>query len=392
MRILLLAALFLLPVAAEKRGAVPTGDIDSRKGELELIKRNIEDGRREIGKLSDKETDLSQKLQKIDDNITLVGNYLRKLGDQEGAMKDDIDSIQVDLTRTTGNLAWRKELLKERARKIYMRGRYDAVDMIFSANSFSDFFRRNTFYKVLADNDHRLITGIFNQQKMIKLSKARLENRLADIQEVKSEKAKEQSFLSAQRKNREKILKQIKGKKETYLKLVADLEKRKAEINRIIESLEEARRRSLETRKGDRFADFGDFGKLKGRLPWPVEGKIIKRFGTNVHPVYKTKTINNGVDIEVGSGTEIAAVASGEVVYTGTLSSFGNFVIIGHSSGFYTLYANLSFISVHKGESVPGGRTVGLSGDTGSLDGSKLHFELRRERQILDPSDWLSKR
>jgi murein hydrolase activator len=174
--------------------------------------------------------------------------------------------------------------------------------------------------------------------------------------------------------------------------MVKELETRQKEINKIIEILEIARENALKAKKHDRLADLGDFGKLKGRLPWPANGKILRPFGTNVHPVYKTKTINNGIDIEVEAGDKIRSVAQGEVLYTGQASGFGNFVIIGHGNGFYSLYANLSSILVKKGQSVDIGKDIGIAGDTGSFDGVKLHFEIRQQRQILNPGEWLGKR
>jgi septal ring factor EnvC (AmiA/AmiB activator) len=393
MRFCLVLFLSFLLAGAEKRAAPPpSGDIEARKGELEEIKREIEQNRQEIEKLEDKEADLATRLQKIEDNITMVGTYIRKLNDQEKALEKDMDSIKTNLGRTTTSLAKRKAMLRKRIRRIYIQGRYDPLDVVFSAQSFSDFIRRYTFFKYLADNDQQLISSVFNEQRSIERSKKTLEDRIADIQAVMAEKSSEQKKLSDQRKTREKILQQVKGRKDTYLKLAEDLEKRKEEINKIIEALEEARRKSLETTRRDRLADFGDFGKLKGRLPWPVQGKVIRKFGKNMHPVYHTITINNGIDVEVQPGVAIQAVASGEVLYTGSMSSFGNFVIIGHSSGFYTLYANLSFIGVKKGDKVEAGGSLGLSGDTGSLEGAKLHFEIRQQRQIFNPSDWLAKR
>jgi murein hydrolase activator len=383
---------FLLLRAEEKGKAAASGTIEARKSELEEIKSEIEQNRREIDKLANKESDLATRLQKIDDNITMVNNYVRKLGDQEKALEKDMDSIKTDLGRTTLSLSKRKAMLKSRIRRIYIQGRYDPLDVVFSARSFSDFLRRYTFFKYLADYDQRLISSIFDEQHSIQNSKERLEEHIAEVQSVMAEKNSEQKKLSDQHKTREKILEKVKGQKDTYLKVVGDLEKRKEEINRIIEVLEEARKKSYETTRKDRLADYGDFGRLKGRLPWPVAGKVIRKYGKNVHPVYHSITINNGIDIEVKPGVAIQAVASGEVLYTGSMSSFGNFVIIGHSNGFYTLYANLSFIGVKKGDKVEAGNSVGLSGDTGSLEGSKLHFEIRQQRQIFNPSDWLSRR
>jgi septal ring factor EnvC (AmiA/AmiB activator) len=311
---------------------------------------------------------------------------MRKLDDQEKALKKDIDFTHVVLTKTSNSLDERKMLLRERIRSIYKKGRYDELDLIFNSESISDYFRRNAFFRYIADSDRALIKGITRKQKDYESTKSRLENRLDDVHSVKKEREKQQKDFEKQKTARTKLLSEVKGKKGEYLKQVKELQQRQADINKIIASLEKTRKKKS-TKAISK--DFGEFGKLQGKLPWPVKGKVVKPFGTNVHPVYKTKTINNGIDIETDEGAHIGAVADGEVAYTGVLGSFGNIVIVEHSDGFYTLYANLAKVSVSKGSKIKAGNTLGTTGNSASIDGAKLHLELRRERQVLDPSDWL---
>ncbi|MFH0922208.1 MAG: peptidoglycan DD-metalloendopeptidase family protein [Fibrobacterota bacterium] len=390
----LLAAVLLCAglLSAQEAGEPSAEDIATRKNELESIKQQLRDSRKEIAKLSTKEADLVTRLRKIDDNITLLGHYLKKLGETEAALEDDIDSIRVDLDNTGRGLAWRKGVLRQRVRAIYKNGRFSDLDVLFSANSFSDFLRRNVFFKRIADHDRRLIQTIFREQRRIAQKKRDLEDRLSDVLVVKGEKNSEQKKFTNQKEARNKLLNKVKGEKDSYLAMVRELEARQREMNKIIEVLEAARESALRSKKLDRLASLGDFGKLKGKLPWPAAGKILRPFGTNVHPVYKTKTINNGIDIEVEAGDPIKSVAPGEVLYTGQASGFGNFIIVGHGKGFYSLYANLAAMLVKKGQTVDIGREIGRAGDTGSFDGVKLHFELRHQREILDPGDWLGKK
>ena len=90
------------------------------------------------------------------------------------------------------------------------------------------------------------------------------------------------------------------------------------------------------------------FGNLRGRLPWPTEGRIIAAFGAQVHPRFGTRTFRNGVDIEANEGRDVAAVYSGHVIYTGWFKGYGNLIILDHDNEYYTLYAHMAEIGVRK--------------------------------------------
>ncbi|OGJ86612.1 MAG: hypothetical protein A2268_12945 [Candidatus Raymondbacteria bacterium RifOxyA12_full_50_37] len=393
MRLLFIAFMFF-PFAVHP-GTVKeyVSEIEQHQLELNEIKQRLQKNRSEVKKLSSREANLVTKLKRIDENITLVNNYIKKLTETEKAVSLDIDSIKADLKTTSTSLADKKEMLRQRVRNIYIKGRYDHLDIVLGSNSFTGFLKRNSFFKRIADNDRALIDRIFDQKRRIEDKKRQLERRFNEVHALKEEKGKEQQLFSSQKKKRTTLLKEVTGKKQTYIELARELEEKQREMNSIIEVLEAARKKALADEARARRQPKGkDLAGLQGRLPWPVEGKIIKKFGTNVHPVYKTKTINNGIDIKASEGEQVTTVAEGEVMYIGQIGGFGNFLIVGHGGGYYSLYANLASIAVKKGDTVTMGGTIGIAGDTGSFEGTKLHFELRKERQVLDPTKWLSKK
>ncbi|HSB60758.1 MAG TPA: peptidoglycan DD-metalloendopeptidase family protein, partial [Vicinamibacteria bacterium] len=131
------------------------------------------------------------------------------------------------------------------------------------------------------------------------------------------------------------------------------------------------------------------FGTLRGRLPWPAEGHVVAAFGAQTHPRFGTRTFRNGIDIEAGEGTDVAAVHAGQVVYTGWFKGYGNLVILDHDNDYYTLYAHLADIVVKEGDDVRRGQRIGTVGDTGSLAGPRLYFEVRYQGKPVDPEQWL---
>jgi septal ring factor EnvC (AmiA/AmiB activator) len=123
-----------------------------------------------------------------------------------------------------------------------------------------------------------------------------------------------------------------------------------------------------------------------------VQGPIVKEFGRIVHPVYKTVTMSVGVDIQTSVGESVACVAPGRIDYVGRMRGYGKFVIVNHTSGFLTIYTHLDSVAVAKDQPVESGEILGTVGETGSLEGSRLHFEIRKSTEALNPREWLEKK
>ena len=133
----------------------------------------------------------------------------------------------------------------------------------------------------------------------------------------------------------------------------------------------------------------GGFARRKGKLPLPAPGPITVGFGKVVNPRFNTVTVQKGIDIRAGEGAEVRTIGTGTVVFSGWLKGYGNLVIVDHGSNFHSLYAHLANTQVDVGNAVEEGEAIGQVGDTGSLKGSYLYFEIRKGGQAVDPLPWL---
>ena len=124
-------------------------------------------------------------------------------------------------------------------------------------------------------------------------------------------------------------------------------------------------------------------------LSWPVNGVVTMQYGSRVHPTFKTKIFNSGIDIKAASGTAVKAAGSGEVLYQGWLRGFGQVVIIDHGGDLSTVYAHLGGASVREGASVKAGTVIGRVGNTGTDSAYGLHFEVRRNGSAVNPMNYL---
>ena len=124
-------------------------------------------------------------------------------------------------------------------------------------------------------------------------------------------------------------------------------------------------------------------------LSWPLRGTVVMQYGSRVHPTFKTKIFNSGIDIKAPSGTAVRAAGPGEVLYQGWLKGFGQVVIIDHGGDLSTVYAHLGGANVREGARVQTGTVIGRVGNTGANSEYGLHFEVRKNGSAVNPMGWL---
>ena len=129
----------------------------------------------------------------------------------------------------------------------------------------------------------------------------------------------------------------------------------------------------------------------KGKLIWPVVGRVTAKFGRRRHPQLKTITQNSGIDIAAKEGVEVVSVLRGRITSITWIRGFGNTLIIDHGAGFYSVYTHLGEVYVTPNEIVASGQKIATVGDSGSVDGITLHFEIWHNREKQNPAIWLRK-
>jgi septal ring factor EnvC (AmiA/AmiB activator) len=181
---------------------------------------------------------------------------------------------------------------------------------------------------------------------------------------------------------RKQLLDNIRSDKSEVARAISDLEKDAGTVSDLFADLENtgAGREGSPELKGLEID--------RGNLIWPVQGRIVRPYGTSKDKRGITLT-NPGIDIQGIAGAGVMASAVGTVIYVSWLRGYGQFVILNHGREYYTLYANLSNIYVETGDLVQAGEVIAEVGDVGSLEGSRLHFELRHKKESIDPVKWL---
>ncbi|MCJ7496730.1 MAG: peptidoglycan DD-metalloendopeptidase family protein [candidate division Zixibacteria bacterium] len=353
--------------------------IAEQKDELENIRKELEEKREKIKKLSKKESSVFIEIKDLEEELELMDKLLLRLNLKSKQAGKDITATEVLLEKSQLRLQAKRDELGCRLRDIYKYMRFREYEILTGASSPLDLMRRLKYIKLITRQDQSLIQEVSKGIENIEKNKISLESKRKELAFLIKEKNKEENKRSTEKNKREKLLKKIRSEKEIHLQSVKELEKSAKEIEKLLTSLEKERfKKEVEITTGL-------FRVLKGRLPWPVTGKVALGFGEQKESRFNTKLFNPGIDISPSSDLEVKAVADGRVVYSSWLRGYGNFIILQHDDGYYTVYANLKEILVGVGEDVGRAQTIAR------LNGSEnnFHFEIRKGKEQLDPLEWL---
>lgn len=143
--------------------------------------------------------------------------------------------------------------------------------------------------------------------------------------------------------------------------------------------------------KGGRADAQKRFSEYQGLLKMPVNGTISSAYGKYKEPNSGATAFKNGIEIAAKRGTPVKAVFDGETAFSDWLTGFGRVVILSHGNSYYTVYGYLEELMVSEGDAIEAGQTIATVGDSGSISGSVLYFEVRYKGNPLNPLDWIEK-
>jgi septal ring factor EnvC (AmiA/AmiB activator) len=352
---------------------------------LRKIRSEIHEVEKEIAANQKKESSVLYVLTNLDLEIDLTHSVIQNLKKELRAREKQIARLEKNLETTGQEVQRLKEILAKRLVYFYKYGRLKEVELLLTAQSINQGMLWLEYQKRLSEHDYRNYIKIKEKQAQISRDRDLLTIELGEKRKLLDEKLKEERKLQIKKNERQQVLSAIRNDTDLLRQQVADKKRAADEIRNLISQLERAPKETPLPPPSTPFA------QLQGRMLWPVAGKIIARFGQYRHPELKTVTENIGIDIQAGAGNPVKVVASGRVTVITWQRGRGNIVIVSHYGGYYTVYTHLQEIQVDLQEEVSMGQVIGTVGESGSLKGPMLHFEIWRGEEKLDPEVWLGK-
>jgi septal ring factor EnvC (AmiA/AmiB activator) len=355
----LVALSFAVNAAARDDDDRLTGD-----EEIEQLREAIAASRERVGSHEREERDLLELMEQIDRGLDRlreeVARAEQRATDAEAALRDADDRLRVVRKRLEGT---RREM-SHRAVALYKGGGAGPLRMLFASVDVQELLSKAA---ALLDVE------------------AETARALAGRDEARERFEKRSLVLESERQEKRALLVAVRGDRSHERALLIELERAARALEETLVGMGDEPERSLTTMDG------AGFQRRRGRLAPPVPGRIEQRFGRVVDEDYQTAIFRSGVEISAGAGDSVRAVARGQVRFAGWFRGYGKIVILDHGDGYFTVSGHLSDIYVEVGESIGEGDTLGTVGETGSLSGPSLYFEVRQGGSPLDPADWLAK-
>jgi len=362
---------------------------------INKMKKEIEELSSKLRKANINETTTSKRITNLDEEIALVNKLIQSLKKEETSNRNKVNVLKDRIKTKEDELELLRTRYEQRIINTYQKGRVSDLEKVLSSTSWRQAVYRTQYLKIISSIEQKMTKDIENILLAINKDKLKLESLLRQSISLKRDKQKQMTSLRKMRIKREKELNRIRQDKSALANYMQEKSAGVRQLESIIKKvLEDKARfeREERIRQQQQALKTKEFNLLKGQLPWPTEGRVISKFGKQWNSRLKTTTDNPGIDIKGQPGSPIRSTMSGVVTTITYIRGYGTTVIIDHGGGFYTVYSHVTNIQTQVDSEVRSGDVIAYMGDSGSVNGSKLHFEVWGKGQKLDPEKWLIKK
>lgn len=355
----------------EKRLARINEQIQGIKSRLAEEDKKQETILSQLGRISLTKSLLQKELSLYEVQLDKNSRELNALRRKSGELQARLDAERKGMERAIVSL--------------YKFGRIDMFQSILQAESVQVLFNESKLLAGLVRFQETTIAEYMATLSELEATRTALEAKRAEIAALAGKTRTKRGEIEAEERKNKDLLNRIERSKQTFEQTLDELEASAQELQALIKRLtgEAAALPFLPVPLSDR----------RGKLEWPIAGRVTTRFGIERHARFNTAVKNNGIEIAPPKDSLVVrAVHLGKVVFADFMQGYGNLLILDHGLTYYTLYAHCSEFLVKTGDVVRDGQPLAIAGDYGSLSGPTLYFELRFRTMALDPLLWLKKK
>lgn len=348
--------------------------LKSAKTNLEKVKKELEASK----------ADLNSYITKLDGQLTDIQSKIDALINEIEEKEREIEKTTEELHEAEAIQQAQYEAMKKRIKFMYERGDTLYFELLVESGTFSDMLNKAEYIEKLSSYDRQKLNEYIETTELIKLTKEALEEEKATLDEAKATKEEEESnlqtLISAKNSELSAVKSDITNKEAAIAEYEAEI---KAE-NAAIAALEKEV-------AADKAALYSKYKYDGGVFTWPCPNytRISDNYGMRMHPTLGIEKMHNGIDLAAPSGSAILAAYAGTVAAADYNSSMGNYIMISHGNGLYTIYMHCSALYVSKGQDVAAGTKIGAVGSTGRSTGPHLHFGVRLNGNYVSPWGYL---
>ena len=353
-------------------------DLDASRKELEEIRQRIGKTSRTLEEKKRAEATAKSDLKKVERSLERMTARVATISSELEQLSVQIRRAESDMGKTGAQIEGLSGLVKKRLVALYKGGETPLTQTIFTPRPAAEVSADFKYLHRIVQHDRELLGGYqlrlnHQNQNLQQLASLRQEQL-----RLKQEMEKERQNMVQVAKMKEELLLCVRKDKNSLSRQLSDLQGRAKRIDGLIRNFETSRNR-------EPAAPGTLFSGQKGRLSWPVNGRVRIPYGNSRHPDLGTPYQSHGIEIEVSGDVPVRSVWSGKVVFANAFKGYNNLLIIDHGDGYYTLYAQTASLTCKVGDKIAQGQVVAQT-DGGA---GRFYFEIRKGGTPLDPKNWL---
>jgi septal ring factor EnvC (AmiA/AmiB activator) len=376
----MLSALFSLHFADFCFAATPHEEYKKIEKAIDIHKKRLSDAKK-------RESSILTEIEYANRHLRAVESDLKNFRKQLENTEARISRIEQEIAQHQTNIEKVKGWMKLKIRAIHRHGyNADAVTLFLNADNSSELMRSSKYLQYITVHEHNVLKTYKENLEDLNSKEKQLNSLRKELIKNRERVKAEEESLEEKKKQKEVLLASVKKEEIAHAKMLRELKEASNRILEIIRESEKTQEGKEETFSGKQFSN------LKGRLPWPVNGKVMIPYGSQKDPQFNTPIFRSGTYIQSADDPYAKAVHTGKVVFAEWFKGYGQLVILNHGDGYHTLYGSLSEIFTKVGDIIKDRQILGRIGNSGILNSPGVYFELRYKGKPLDPMQWLRKR
>lgn len=402
------------PVAADERS--------DAKAEIARAQKDIAELEQLIRKIQTEKSEAQKALQSTEKEIGTLEQDIRSLEAEQKKNLEEINAFELEKTSLEQRRQSQQALVALQSRAAYQAGQHEPLRLMFNQQDPALVSHNLTYYQYLQQARQQQIsqfqatvrqldelqTAIGQHQQELELQKTALQQQQEKLASLRQQRQQQVAALTKKQQGSEQQLTSRKQDQARLDQLLAAIEKklaRQAEEARLqrererLQALQQQQRLSQLPQQSANTArqpagpqvssqfshPGGRFAQARGKLPWPVDGHLLARFGSSRGD---TRNTWDGVLIQAAEGQQVRAIHPGRVVFADWLRGSGLLVILDHGDGYLSLYGHNQSLLAAAGDTIKAGQPIATVGNTGGQSQSALYFAIRKQGQATDPGQW----
>ena len=370
--VLLAGALFTLPLMADDRSA--------KEKQLQTLLGKIEKLKKAIDVKEDSKSQYIKQLKSIERKIGKLNQKIRGIDKKIVAKKSELAKLRDIRLQHQRQLSRENDYLAEQVYAAFTLGREEKVKLLFSQQDPQMLQRNLVYYQYFSNARVDLINEVQDNIDKIIRTETLIQQAREELEQSQQLLNREKQQLDQDRGKRKSIIASLDKQLKKQGGNLSRLEDEAVQLQKLIDSIQEIFDAAPENEISRKA-----FAELKGKLAWPVKGKLKKLFGRN-------KPLSNlrwqGVMIEAPGGSQVQAVSHGRVAFADWLRGMGNLIIIDHGNSYLSLYGHNESLFKTAGEWVEAGDVISIIGNSGGQKKPGLYFEIRKKGRPQNPTGW----